>query len=57
MAMDNTHGIDGSWVGLSATLLLGIIAKVTLSDLALIATILAALSTFALNIYKWIKNK
>lgn len=55
--MDNTHGIDGSWVGLSATLLLGIIAKVTLSDLALIATILAALSTFALNIYKWIKNK
>lgn len=57
MAMDNPHGVDGSWVGLSATIILGIIAKVTLSDFALVCTILAALSTFGLNVYKAIKHK
>lgn len=57
MAMENNHGIDGSWIGLSATVFLGIIAKVTLNDFALICTCLAALSTFAYNIYKWVKNK
>jgi hypothetical protein len=58
MADNHTHGgMGSSWGGLAATFILGIISKITLSDVALIATILAALSTFGLNIYKWIKNK
>lgn len=57
MAMDNNHTIGGSWVGFGVTLILGIIAKITLSDAALIATILSGLSHFGYTIYKWVKEK
>jgi hypothetical protein len=53
--------LDGTsmWSAL-ATITLGIFSQITLNHAALVATILAALSTFAYNgykLYKDIKNK
>lgn len=53
--MNHTEG--GSWIGLAITLLFGLIAQITLNDFALVSTILAALSTFGYNVYKYFKNR
>jgi hypothetical protein len=54
---DNTQATGGSWIGFGVTLFLGILSKITLSDVAFIATALAGFSTFAYTIYKWVKGK
>ena len=52
------HEMDGHSIGLAAiTFLSFVLSQITLSQVAIVATILAGLSTTAYNIYKIIKKK
>ena len=58
--MNNDYGGGGGWTGMIITFVLLFISTVTLSQVAVICTALAGLSTTAFTIYKWYhfkKNK
>jgi hypothetical protein len=54
---DNMNGQTGDWMGFILTGILLGISSITLSDVALVCTAVAGLSTAALNVYKYIQHK